>query len=209
MIYEFVGFPAYEAAVESEIGLLGVLPVDASNELGIRLGRIYKAGSQGVMDLVRVTRYDGSVSLYVPLRSIRAYQTGVNKRSPTMLSHWRLAMLDSDRLRGVWARPRSSCSASAQVPVLVTPGLTLTYGPCLPLSVYPACHNPYYYAWLFLVFSFPYSSLDDFKLFSAVFLKGFNFSFPAVIRIQSVAFRPTHFWPFQDNLFLYKRFHCS
>ena len=25
------------------------------------------------MDLVRVTRYDGSVSLYVPLRSIRAY----------------------------------------------------------------------------------------------------------------------------------------
>ena len=49
------------------------------------------------MDLVRVTRYDGSVSLYVPLRSIRAYQTGVNKRPPTMLSHWRLAMLDSDR----------------------------------------------------------------------------------------------------------------
>ena len=51
------------------------------------------------MDLVRVTRYDGSVSLYVPLRSIRAYQAGV-KRSPTMLSHWRLAMLESDRLRG-------------------------------------------------------------------------------------------------------------
>ena len=93
MIYEFVGFPAYEAAVESEIGLLGVLPVDASNELGIRLGRIYKLVRKGVMDLVRVTRYDGSVSLYVPLRSIRAYQTGVNKRSPTMLSHWRLAML--------------------------------------------------------------------------------------------------------------------
>ena len=99
MIYEFVGFPAYEAAVESEIGLLGVLPVDASNELGIRLGRIYKLVRKGVMDLVRVTRYDGSVSLYVPLRSIRAYQAGV-KRSPTMLSHWRLAMLESDRLRG-------------------------------------------------------------------------------------------------------------
>ena len=132
MIYEFVGFPAYEAAVESEIGLLGVLPVDASNELGIRLGRIYKLVRKGVMDLVRVTRYDGSVSLYVPLRSIRAYQTGVNKRSPTMLSHWRLAMLDSDRLRGVGRGLRSSCSASAQVPVLVTPGLTLTYGPCLP-----------------------------------------------------------------------------
>ena len=81
MIYEFVGFPAYEAAVESEIGLLGVLPVDASNELGIRLGRIYKLVRKGVMDLVRVTRYDGSVSLYVPLRSIRAYQAGV-KRSP-------------------------------------------------------------------------------------------------------------------------------
>ena len=110
MIYEFVGFPAYEAAVESEIGLLGVLPVDASNELGIRLGRIYKLVRKGVMDLVRVTRYDGSVSLYVPLRSIRAYQAGV-KRSPTMLSHWRLAMLESDRLRGAWARPRSSCSA--------------------------------------------------------------------------------------------------
>ena len=93
MIYEFVGFPAYEAAVESEIGLLGVLPVDASNELGIRLGRIYKLVRKGVMDLVRVTRYDGSVSLYVPLRSIRAYQTGVNKNAPTMLSHWRLAML--------------------------------------------------------------------------------------------------------------------
>ena len=67
--------------VESEIGLLGVLPVDASNELGIRLGRIYKLVRKGVMDLVRVTRYDGSVSLYVPLRSIRAYQAGV-KRSP-------------------------------------------------------------------------------------------------------------------------------
>ena len=103
MIYEFVGFPAYEAAVESEIGLLGVLPVDASNELGIRLGRIYKLVRKGVMDLVRVTRYDGSVSLYVPLRSIRAYQAGV-KRSPTMLSHWRLAMLESVRLRGAWAR---------------------------------------------------------------------------------------------------------
>ena len=46
MIYEFVGFPAYEAAVESEIGLLGVLPVDASNELGIRL-RIYKLVRKG------------------------------------------------------------------------------------------------------------------------------------------------------------------
>ena len=53
-----------------KIGLLGVLPVDASNELGIRLGRIYKLVRKGVMDLVRVTRYDGSVSLYVPLRSI-------------------------------------------------------------------------------------------------------------------------------------------
>ena len=116
MIYEFVGFPAYEAAVESEIGLLGVLPVDASNELGIRLGRIYKLVRKGVMDLVRVTRYDGSVSLYVPLRSIRAYQTGVNKRSPTMLSHWRLAMLDSDRLRGVGRGLRSSCSAFCPSP---------------------------------------------------------------------------------------------
>ena len=111
MIYEFVGFPAYEAAVESEIGLLGVLPVDASNELGIRLGRIYKLVRKGVMDLVRVTRYDGSVSLYVPLRSIRAYQTGVNKRSPTMLSHWRLAMLDSDRPGACGRGLRSSCSA--------------------------------------------------------------------------------------------------
>ena len=111
MIYEFVGFPAYEAAVESEIGLLGVLPVDASNELGIRLGRIYKLVRKGVMDLVRVTRYDGSVSLYVPLRSIRAYQTGVNKRSPTMLS---LAVgdVDSDRLRACGRGLRSSCSAS-------------------------------------------------------------------------------------------------
>ena len=207
MIYEFVGFPAYEAAVESEIGLLGVLPVDASNELGIRLGRIYKLVRKGVMDLVRVTRYDGSVSLYVPLRSIRAYQTGVNKRSLPCF-HWRLAMLILTGSGACGRGLRSSCSASAQVPVLVTPGLTHVWT-LPPLSVYPACHNPYYYAWLFLVFSFPYSSLDDFKLFSAVFLKGFNFSFPAVIRIQSVAFRPTHFWPFQDNLFLYKRFHCS
>ena len=123
MIYEFVGFPAYEAAVESEIGLLGVLPVDASNELGIRLGRIYKLVRKGVMDLVRVTRYDGSVSLYVPLRSIRAYQTGVNKRSPTMLSHWRLAMLDSDRPGRVGAASGLAVRL-AQVPVLVTPGLT-------------------------------------------------------------------------------------
>ena len=208
MIYEFVGFPAYEAAVESEIGLLGVLPVDASNELGIRLGRIYKLVRKGVMDLVRVTRYDGSVSLYVPLRSIRAYQTGVNKRSPTMLSHWRLAMLILTG-SGAWG-----AASGLAVRLCPSPGAsnTGTYSHVWtlpPLSVYPACHNPYYYAWLFLVFSFPYSSLDDFKLFSAVFLKGFNFSFPAVIRIQSVAFRPTHFWPFQDNLFLYKRFHCS
>ena len=208
MIYEFVGFPAYEAAVESEIGLLGVLPVDASNELGIRLGRIYKLVRKGVMDLVRVTRYDGSVSLYVPLRSIRAYQTGVNKRSlPCFLTGgWRCWILTGP---GVGRGLRSSCSASAQVPVLVTPGLTLTYGPCLPLSVYPACHNPYYYAWLFLVFSFPYSSLDDFKLFSAVFLKGFNFSFPAVIRdsVCSISTYPLLALPGQ--FVLYKRFHCS
>ena len=105
-----------------------------------------------------------------------------------MLSHWRLAMLILTGSGRVGAASGLAVRLSAQVPVLVTPGLTLTYGPCLPLSVYPACHNPYYYAWLFLVFSFPYSSLDDFKLFSAVFLKGFNFSFPAVIRIQSVAF---------------------
>ena len=104
MIYEFVGFPAYEAAVESDIGLLGVLPVDASNQLGIRLGKIYNLVRKGVVDLVRVTRFDGSVSLYVPLGSLLAYRSGV-KRSHTMLSRWRLAMLDSDRLRGVWARP--------------------------------------------------------------------------------------------------------
>ena len=116
MIYEFVGFPAYEAAVESEIGLLGVLPVDASNELGIRLGRIYKLVRKGVMDLVRVTRYDGSVSLYVPLRSIRAYQTGVNKRSPTMLSHWRLAMLILTGSGACGRGLRSSCSASCPSP---------------------------------------------------------------------------------------------
>ena len=111
MIYEFVGFPAYEAAVESEIGLLGVLPVDASNELGIRLGRIYKLVRKGVMDLVRVTRYDGSVSLYVPLRSIRAYQTGVNKRSlPCFLTGgWRCWILTGSGACGRGLR--SSCSA--------------------------------------------------------------------------------------------------
>ena len=106
-------------------------PVDASNELGIRLGRIYKLVRKGVMDLVRVTRYDGSVSLYVPLRSIRAYQTGVNKRSlPCFLTGgWRCWILTGSGACGRGLR--SSCSASAQVPVLVTPGLTLTYGPCL------------------------------------------------------------------------------
>ena len=153
MIYEFVGFPAYEAAVESEIGLLGVLPVDASNELGIRLGRIYKLVRKGVMDLVRVTRYDGSVSLYVPLRSIRAYQTGVNKR-PLPCFHWRLAMLILTGSGRVGAASGLAVRLSAQVPVLVTPGLTHVWT-LPPLSVYPACHNPYYYAWLFLVFSFP------------------------------------------------------
>ena len=142
MIYEFVGFPAYEAAVESEIGLLGVLPVDASNELGIRLGRIYKLVRKGVMDLVRVTRYDGSVSLYVPLRSIRAYQTGVNKRSPTMLSHWRLAMLILTGSGRVGAASGLAVRLSAQVPVLVTPGLTHVWTlppfvriPCLSQSL--------------------------------------------------------------------------
>ena len=130
MIYEFVGFPAYEAAVESEIGLLGVLPVDASNELGIRLGRIYKLVRKGVMDLVRVTRYDGSVSLYVPLRSIRAYQTGVNKRSPYHAFHWRLAMLI---LTGSGACGRGSGLAVRLCP---SPGASntgtyLTYGPSL------------------------------------------------------------------------------
>ena len=102
MIYEFVGFPAYESAVKSEIGLLGVLPVDAADELGTRLGRIYKLIRKGTLDLVRVTRFDGSVSLYVPLGSIRAYKAGV-ARPAGVLSRWRLAMLDSDRLRGVWA----------------------------------------------------------------------------------------------------------
>ena len=38
------------------------------------------------MDLVRVTRYDGSVSLYVPLRSIRAYQAGVKRSPPCFLT---------------------------------------------------------------------------------------------------------------------------
>ena len=104
MIYEFVGFPAYEAAVESEIGLLGVLPVDASNELGIRLGRIYKLVRKGVMDLVRVTRYDGSVSLYVPLRSIRAYQL-VLINAPYHAFSLAVGDVDSDRLRGRGARP--------------------------------------------------------------------------------------------------------
>ena len=49
MIYEFVGFPAYEAAVESEIGLLGVLPVDASmNSVFVSAGFIsWFAGSYG------------------------------------------------------------------------------------------------------------------------------------------------------------------
>ena len=123
MIYEFVGFPAYEAAVESEIGLLGVLPVDASNELGIRLGRIYKLVRKGVMDLVRVTRYDGSVSLYVPLRSIRAYQTGVNKRPlPCFLTGgWRCWILTGS---GAWGAASGLAVRLAQVPVLVTPGLT-------------------------------------------------------------------------------------
>ena len=182
MIYEFVGFPAYEAAVESEIGLLGVLPVDASNELGIRLGRIYKLVRKGVMDLVRVTRYDGSVSLYVPLRSIRAYQAGV-KRSPTMLSHWRLAMLESDRLRG-WGRGlRSSCSGLLK-PGPVTPGFSLMGRNTLPLSVSFAYHNSYLYAWLFLVFGLSYSALDDFELFPPIFLQVFNLSFPAVIRLS-------------------------
>ena len=209
MIYEFVGFPAYEAAVESEIGLLGVLPVDASNELGIRLGRIYKLVRKGVMDLVRVTRYDGSVSLYVPLRSIRAYQTGVNKRSPTMLSHWRLAMLDSDRPGACGRGLRSSCSAFCPSPGASNTG-TYSHVWTLPPFVRIPCLSQSLLLCLVISgFQLSYSSLDDFKLFSAVFLKGFNFSFPAVIRIQSVAFRPTHFWPFQDNLFLYKRFHCS
>ena len=55
MIYEFVGFPAYEAAVESEIGLLGVLPVDASmNSVFVSAGFI-SWFAKGVMDLVRVT----------------------------------------------------------------------------------------------------------------------------------------------------------
>ena len=90
--------------------MLGVLPVDASNELGIRLGRIYKLVRKGVMDLVRVTRYDGSVSLYVPLRSIRAYQAGV-KRSPTMLSHWRHSGLNLTVCGGRGRGLRSSCSA--------------------------------------------------------------------------------------------------
>ena len=110
MIYEFVGFPAYEAAVESEIGLLGVLPVDASNELGIRLGRIYKLVRKGVMDLVRVTRYDGSVSLYVPLRSIRAYQAGV-KRSPPCFLTGGLQCLNLTVCGGRGRGLRSSCSA--------------------------------------------------------------------------------------------------
>ena len=124
-----------------------------------------------------------------------------------MLSHWRLAMLI------LTGSGRVGAASGLAVRLCPSPGAsnTGTYSrmdlasfvriPCLSQSLL-----------LCLVisgFQLSYSSLDDFKLFSAVFLKGFNFSFPAVIRIQSVAFRPTHFWPFQDNLFLYKRFHCS
>ena len=50
MIYEFVGFPAYEAAFESEIGLLGVLPVDASmNSVFVSAGfyKLVRKGSYG------------------------------------------------------------------------------------------------------------------------------------------------------------------
>ena len=183
MIYEFVGFPAYEAAVESEIGLLGVLPVDASNELGIRLGRIYKLVRKGVMDLVRVTRYDGSVSLYVPLRSIRAYQTGVNKRSPTMLSHWRLAMLILTGSGACGRGLRSSCSACPS-PGASNTGDLLTYGPLPPFVRIPCLSQSLLLCLVISGFQLSYSSLDDFKLFSAVFLKGFNFSFPAVIRFS-------------------------
>ena len=110
MIYEFVGFPAYEAAVESEIGLLGVLPVDASNELGIRLGRIYKLVRKGVMDLVRVTRHDLFCESLCASEEHSRLSTGVNKR-PLPCFHWRLAMLDSDG-PGVGRGLRSSCSAS-------------------------------------------------------------------------------------------------
>lgn len=99
MVYDFVGLPSYSSACESQLGLLGLSPKDASEELGVKLVTVYKAIKKGRLDLIRVILLDASVVLYVSFDSIRSYKSGSKGRQ---LSKWQLVQLEVDRLRGFW-----------------------------------------------------------------------------------------------------------
>ncbi len=109
MIREFVGFEAYEAACEGDTGLLGWSPVDTATWFGISNRDVLRAVHDGVLDLCRVIRLDGSVQLLIPLASIRAfrwpYEVRGWKRQRSQRYRpvsWQLMMLEADRLRGAW-----------------------------------------------------------------------------------------------------------
>jgi|APTNR8051073442_1049403.scaffolds.fasta_scaffold09544_2 hypothetical protein len=109
MIREFVGFEAYEAACEGDIGLLGWSPVDTALWFGISNRDVLRAVQDGFLDLCRVVRLDGSVQLLVPLASILAFRWPYEVRGwkPQRSQRyrpvsWQLMTLEADRLRGAW-----------------------------------------------------------------------------------------------------------
>ncbi len=111
MIREFVGFEAYEAACEGDTGLLGWSPVDTALWLKISVRDVLRAVQDGVLDLCRVIRRDGSVQLLVPLSSIRAFRWPYEvegwkphrkRRHIRRPRRWQLLMLEADQQRGAW-----------------------------------------------------------------------------------------------------------
>ena len=111
MIREFVGFEAYEAACEGDTGLLGWSPVDTALWLKISMRDVLRAVQDGVLDLCRVIRCDGSVQLLVSLASIRAFRWPYEveawkphrkRRHLRRPRRWQLLMLEADQQRGAW-----------------------------------------------------------------------------------------------------------
>ena len=109
MIREFVGFEAYEAACECDIGLLGWSPVDTATWSGISNRDVLRAVQDGFLDLCRIVRRDCSVQLLIPLASIQAFHFPYEVRGwkPQRSQRyrpvsWQLMMLEADRLRGAW-----------------------------------------------------------------------------------------------------------
>jgi hypothetical protein len=110
MIFEFVGFEAYEAACERDVGLLGFSPMDTSTWLGISNRIIFRAVEDGALDLCRIINLNGSILFIIPLTSIRQFKFPYlveswhsSCKSPRRrLNSWQLLLLQADQIRGAW-----------------------------------------------------------------------------------------------------------